>query len=55
MAKAALKGRVPGRPVTVTDDEIRKAIPLGTAAGARSVGLSKTQFITRRRRLEEPK
>lgn len=52
MRKAAEKGRLPGRPVTVTDAKIRKAIPLGTAAGARAVGLSKAQFLRRRARLE---
>lgn len=52
MQKAAEKGRFPGRPVTVSDAKIRKAIPLGTAAGARAVGLSKSQFLRRRYRLE---
>ena len=53
LRKAAAKGRLPGRPLTVPDAAILEAIPLGTAAGARKVGLSKTQFIERRRRLEE--
>lgn len=53
MRKAAAKGRRPGRPLTVSDAAIRRAIPLGTLAGAAKVGLTKAQFIRRRRRLEE--
>jgi DNA invertase Pin-like site-specific DNA recombinase len=52
MRRAAERGRVPGRPVTVSDAKIRAAIPLGTAAGAKKVGLTKSQFIRRRRKLE---
>ena len=53
MRKAAARGRVPGRPLTVSDAEIAAAIPLGTLAGAKKVGLTKAQFIRRRRRLED--
>lgn len=53
MRKAAKKGRLPGRPVTVSDDKIRKFMTLGTGAGARAVGLSRAQFIRRRTRLED--
>lgn len=52
MERAAALGRHPGRPVRVADAKILAAIPLGTAAGARKVGLSKSQFIARRKRLE---
>ena len=53
MRKAAAKGRYPGRPQTVSDAAIRAAIPLGTAKGAARVGLSRTQFIARRRAIED--
>ena len=53
LKRAAKLGRYPGRPVTVSDEEIRKAIPLGTLAGAKAVGLCKAQFIARRRRIED--
>jgi len=52
MAQAAARGRFPGPPIRVTDDEIRAVLHLGTAAGARAVGLTKAWFIARRRRLE---
>lgn len=52
MRRAAAMGRPAGRPVTVSDDEIRAVIALGTARGAAVVRLSKRQFIERRRRLE---
>ena len=52
LAQAAAKGRKPGRPQTVSDEAVRSAIGLGTTAGAAAVGLSKAQFIVRRRRLE---
>ena len=52
LAQAAAKGRKPGRPQTVGDEAVRSAIGLGTTAGAAAVGLSKAQFIVRRRRLE---
>ena len=53
MRKAAAKGRRPGPPQKVSDAEIIAAIPLGTLAGAKAVGLTKNQFIRRRRRLEK--
>jgi len=53
MRKAAAKGRRPGPPQKVSDAEIIAAIPLGTMAGAKTVGLTKQQFIRRRRRLEK--
>ena len=53
LERAARLGRYPGRPLTVSDEAIRKAIRLGTIAGARKVGLCKAQFIVRRKRLEE--
>ena len=53
MQRGAAKGRVPtGRPYTVTDAEIRAVMHLGTLAAARQVGLSKSQYIARRRKLE---
>lgn len=52
LEKAAKVGRKAGPPLKVADWEIKAAIPLGTAAGAAKVGLSRTQFITRRKRLE---
>lgn len=53
MRRGAAKGRVPtGRPYTVSNDEIRAVIHLGTLEAARMVGLSKAQYIARRRRLE---
>jgi hypothetical protein len=36
----------------VSNDEIRAVIHLGTLEAARMVGLSKAQYIARRRRLE---
>lgn len=53
LAKAATMGRKPGRPPKVTNDQIRAAIPLGTAKGAATVGLSVSTFIRRRRLIEE--
>lgn len=52
LARAAKLGRLPGAPRRVSDDEIRKVISLGTAEAARRVGLSKAQYIARRRRIE---
>jgi hypothetical protein len=53
MRHGAAQGRVPtGRPYTVSDAAIRKVLHLGTLEAARRVGLSKSQFIARRRRLE---
>lgn len=52
LAKAAKLGRKGGAPLKVTDVEIVAAIPLGTAAGAQKVGLSKVQFTKRRSRIE---
>lgn len=53
LAEAATRGRFPGRPPRVSDDAIRTVLHLGTAEGSQAVGLSKTQFIARRRRIEE--
>lgn len=53
MAKGAARGRKPGRRNTVPDKAILAVIRLGTAEAARKVGLSKAQYIVRRRRLEE--
>lgn len=53
LIKAASKGRKPGAPKKVSDDQIRAAIPLGTAKGARKVKLSISTFIRRRRQIEE--
>lgn len=53
LARAAIKGRKPGAPKKVTDDQIRAAIPLGTLAGAKKVKLSVSTFIRRRRAIEE--
>lgn len=52
MARAAAEGRLPGRRVRVTDDEIRAVMDLGTAEGASRVGLTEWQYRVRRRRLE---
>jgi DNA invertase Pin-like site-specific DNA recombinase len=52
MAAAAVGGRKAGRPRKVDDAMIREAIPLGTTRGAAKVGLCKTQFLARRRKLE---
>lgn len=53
MRRGAAKGRVPtGRPYSVSDDAIRAVLHLGTLTAARAVGLSKSQFIVRRRKLE---
>lgn len=51
--RAIERGRLPGSPARVSDDQIREAMHLGTAEGSRRVGLSKRQFIERRRRLED--
>jgi DNA invertase Pin-like site-specific DNA recombinase len=53
LARAAAKGRKPGRPVDVTDDRIRAAIPLGTLKGAQRVNMSVSSFIRRRRLIED--
>jgi len=53
LERAEKLGRKGGAPSKVTDAQIAAAIPLGTSAGAQKVGLSKTQFITRRKRLEQ--
>jgi hypothetical protein len=54
MRRGAAKGRIPpGRPYTVADAAIRKVMHLGTLEAARRVGLSKSQYINRRRRLED--
>lgn len=52
-ARAAALGRKPGRPMKVSDDKIKAAIPLGTAKGAAKVKLSVSTFIRRRRQIEE--
>jgi DNA invertase Pin-like site-specific DNA recombinase len=53
MRWGAERGRVqPGRPYTVSDAAIRKVLHLGTSEAARKVGLSKSQYINRRRKLE---
>lgn len=52
MAEAAQHGRLPGRPKRVSDDAIREVIMLATGEAARLVGLTKAQYIERRRRLE---
>jgi len=53
MARGAAMGRKPGKRTRVSDKAIRAVIHLGTLEAARRVGLSKSQYITRRRRLEE--
>lgn len=53
LARAAAKGRKPGRPNKVSDDDVRAAIPLGTVKGAAKVKLSVSTFIRRRRHIEE--
>jgi DNA invertase Pin-like site-specific DNA recombinase len=52
MAKAAQHGRLPGRPKRVSDEAIRNVMLLGTIEAARLVGLTKAQYIQRRKRLE---
>lgn len=46
-------GRILGRKPKVSDAEIRAVMHLGTAQGARMVGLTKPQYIARRRRIQE--
>ena len=53
LAKAAARGRKPGRAPKVTDAQVRAAIPLGTAKGARKLGVSVSTFIRHRRAIEE--
>jgi DNA invertase Pin-like site-specific DNA recombinase len=53
LMRAVRLGRKLGPKPKVSDEAIRKVIHLGTAEAARKVGLSKTQYITRRRRIEE--
>lgn len=52
LAAAVARGRFPGRMPRVTDDEIRAAMPMGTSAGAKKVGMCRSQFIVRRKRIE---
>jgi hypothetical protein len=52
LKRAMELGRRPGRAPRVSDKAILGAIRLGTKAGALKVGLSKSQFIKRRRALE---
>ncbi len=52
LERAAALGRVGGRRPKVSDEDIRAAIPLGTADGARKVGLTISSFIRRRRLIE---
>ena len=52
MERARKLGRQLGRKPKVTDAKILAVLHLGTAEGARKVGLSKSQFIARRRVLE---
>jgi len=54
MRRGAALGRVPtGRPYRVSDAAIRRVMHLGTMEAARRVGLSKSQYIIRRRQLED--
>ena len=53
LAEAAKKGRMPGRKPRISDAKIRAVLHLGTAEGARQAGLSKSQFIARRRQIEK--
>lgn len=50
-ARAA--GRIGGRKETYTDEQIAKVMHLGPVKGAKSLGMSKTQFIRRVDRLKE--
>lgn len=50
---ARARGSRIGAPEKVSDAQIIKAMRLGTMEGARKVGLSKSQFILRRARLEQ--
>jgi hypothetical protein len=52
-ARAAERGRVSGPPFKVSDEQIHKVIHLGTTEAARKVGLSRSQYIARRRRIED--
>jgi len=51
--RAARLGRKVGAPPKATDAQIKAAIPLGTAKGAAACGLSRPQFMRRRRIIEE--
>ena len=53
LARASAYGRKPGPPLKATDAQIRAVPAYGTVDGARRVGLSKSQFIARRRQIEE--
>ena len=50
--KAAKHGRRSGPPLKVSDAQIRKTMHLGTTQAALRVGLSRAQYIVRRKRLE---
>ena len=51
--RAAKEGRFPGRPMRVSDAQIRRVMHLGTTEAARRVGLSRAQFIARRKRIKQ--
>jgi DNA invertase Pin-like site-specific DNA recombinase len=51
--QAAEEGRFPGRPLRVSDAQICRAMHLGTTEAARRVGLSRAQFIARRKRIKQ--
>jgi len=50
---AKAHGRLPGRPVRVSDARIRAVAHLSATIAAAKVGLSRSQFILRRRKIEE--
>lgn len=53
LVQAAVRGRKPGRPRKVTDAQIMASIHLGTVKGAAFVGLSVSNYIRRRRVIEQ--
>lgn len=53
LAKAAAKGRKPGRQPKLTEAQVRAVIPLGTVKGAKKLKVSVSTFIRHRRRIEE--
>ena len=53
VARARELGRKPGPPVQVSDEQIRTVIGLSTKDAAKAVGLSRSQYIRRRRQIED--
>lgn len=52
IAYSVAKGRHPGRPQKVSDQQVREVMDLSTSAAAGRLGISKGQYHVRRRRIE---